>query len=140
MQMGITKTNETMEKKDFYGDIRNLHKEIVAEIVKLMVEHDVTEVDLLGSSADHAYVIGAPFDWDVDYMEAEVSKVYYEDGQLVLDVCWDIDTFELAEQNENGDIGDAYTDVKANDFTCIKPCAGIDSVYESVWQVLEQNK
>ena len=129
-----------MEKKDFYGDIRNLHKEIVAEIVKLMVEHDVKEVDLLGSSADHAYVIGAPFDRDVDYMEAEVSKVYYEDGQLVLDVCWDIDTFELAEQNENGDIGDVYTDVKANDFTCIKPCAGIDSVYESVWQVLEQNK
>lgn len=129
-----------MEKKDFYGDIKNLHKEIVAEIVKLMVEHDVKEVDLLGSSADHAYVIGAPFDRDVDYMEAEVSKVYYEDGQLVLDVCWDIDTFELAEQNENGDIGDVYTDVKANDFTCIKPCAGIDSVYESVWQVLEQNK
>lgn len=136
----MIKTNGAMEKKDFYGDIRNLHKEIVAEIVKLMVEHDVTEVDLLGSSADHAYVIGSPFDWDVDYMEAEVSKVYYEDGQLVLDVCWDIDTFELAEQNENGDIGDAYTDVKANDFTSIKPCAGIDSVYESVWQVLEQNK
>ena len=136
----MIKTNGAMEKKDFYGDIRNLHKEIVAEIVKLMVEHDVKEVDLLGSSADHAYVIGAPFDRDVDYMEAEVSKVYYEDGQLVLDVCWDIDTFELAEQNENGDIGDVYTDVKANDFTCIKPCAGIDSVYESVWQVLEQNK
>ena len=73
-------------------------------------------------------------------MEAEVSKVYYEDGQLVLDVCWDIDTDELAEQNENGDIGDAYTDVKANGFTRIKPCAGIETVYESVYQVLEQKK
>lgn len=130
-----------MEKKDFYGDIRELHKEIVAEIVHLMVEHDVTEVDLAGSSADHAYVIGVPdFDWDVDYMEAEVLKVYYEDGQLVLDVCWDIDTDELAERNENGDIGDAYTDIKANDFLRIKPCAGIEMVYESVFQVLEQGK
>lgn len=130
-----------MEKKDFYGDITHLHKVIVAEIVHLMVEHDVMEVDLLGSSADHAYVIGVPdFDWDVDYMEAEVSKVYYEDGQLVLDVCWDIATDEQAERNENGDIGDAYTDVKANDFTRIKPCAGIETVYDSVWQVLEQNK
>lgn len=130
-----------MEKKDFYSDIRELHKEIVAEIVALMVEHEVTEVDLLGSSADHAYVIGVPdSDWDMDYMEAEVSKVYYEDGQLVLDVCWDIDTEELAAQNEDGDIGDAYADVKANDFTRIKPCAGIETVYESVWQVLEQNR
>jgi hypothetical protein len=32
-----------MKKKDFYSDIRNLQKEIVAEIVALMVEHDVTE-------------------------------------------------------------------------------------------------
>jgi hypothetical protein len=130
-----------MKKKDFYSDIKHLHKVIVAEIVALMVEHDVTEVDLAGSSADHAYVIGVPdFDWDIDYIEAEVLKVYYEDGQLVLDVCWDVDTDELAAQNENGDIGDAYTDIKANDFMRIKPCAGIETVYDSVWQVLEQGK
>ena len=130
-----------MEHKDFYGDIKHLHKVIVSEIVALMVEHGVDEVDLAGSSADHAFVIGVPdFDWDVDYMEAEVLKVYYEDGQLVLDVCWDVDTEELAAQNENGDIGDAYADVRANDFSRIKPCAGIEMVYESVWQVLEQGK
>ena len=45
-----------MEKQDFYGDIKHLHKVIVSEIVGMMVDHGVTEVDLLGSSADHAYV------------------------------------------------------------------------------------
>ena len=129
----------TMEKKDFYGDIKNLHKVIVAEIVALMVEHGVDDVDLLGSSADHAYVCGYPGD-GADVMEMEVSRVYWEDGQLMLDVILDIDTDELAEQNEDGDIGDAYQCWHANDSEHFKPCAGIEMVYESVWQVLEQKK
>ena len=130
-----------MEHKDFYPRIKGLHKEVVAEIVALMIKHKVNEVDLLGSSADHAFIIGVPdFDMDVDYMEAEVSKVYYEDNQIKLDVVWDIDTDELAAQNENGDIGDAYSIVTANDFEKVVPCAGIDSVYQAVWQVLEEGK
>lgn len=127
-----------MEKKDFYGDIQHLHKMIVAEIVALMVEHDVDEVDLLGSNADHAFVCGYSGD-GADVMEMEVSRVYLEDGTITLDVILDIDTDELAEQNEDGDIGDAYQCWKANDFVHFKPCAGIEMVYESVYQVLEQN-
>lgn len=127
-----------MEKKDFYGDIKQLHKEIVDEILLLMVEHKVDEVDLLGSSADHAYVCGYPGD-GADVQEMEVSRVYL-DGFVMLDVILDVDTGELAEQNENGDIGDAYQCWRASDFTHFKPCAGIETVYESVYQVLEQNK
>lgn len=125
-----------MKHKDFYADIKELHKNIVAETVALMVEHGVTEIDLLGSDCDHAYVMGYPGD-GADVMEMEVSKVYYRDCQLWLDVILDIDTEELAEQNENGDIGDAYQCWRANDFEHFKPCGGIELVYESVWQVLE---
>lgn len=128
-----------MEKKDFYGDIKHLHKVIVAEIVALMVEHGVKEVDLLGSNADHAYVCGYPGD-GADVMEMEVSKVYLEEGTIMLDVILDIDTEELAAQNEHGDIGDAYQCWRAVDFEHFKPCAGIELVYESVWQVLNENK
>ena len=124
-----------MNKKDFYNDIKHLHKEIVAEIVALMVEHNVTEVDLLGSNADHAYVAGWPGD-GADIQEMEVGKVYLEDGTIELDVILDIDTEELAEQNEDGDISDAYQCWSATDFTHFKPCAGIEMVYESVYQVL----
>ena len=132
-----------MEHKNFYPEIKDLHKQIVAEIVALMVEHNVDEVDLLGSSADHAFIIGVPdFDWDCDYMEAEVSKVYYEDNQIKLDVIWDIDTEDYLARNpnENDDIGDLYNVIEANDFEKVIPCAGIDGVYEVVWQVLEENK
>ena len=125
-----------MEHKDFYADIKDLHKNIVAETVALMVEHGTTEVDLLGSDCDHAYVTGYPGD-GAGVMEMEVSKVYYKDCQLWLDVILDIDTEELAEQNENGDIGAAYQCWRANDFEHFKPCVGIEMVYESVWQVLE---
>jgi hypothetical protein len=71
-------------------------------------------------------------------MEMEVSKVYYEDCQLVLDVILDVDTTELAESNENGDISAAYQLIKANDFSKVMPAAGIDSVYDAVYQVLYQ--
>lgn len=125
-----------MEHKDFYADIKDLHKNIVAETVALMVEHGVKEVDLLGSDCDHAYVTGYPGD-GAGVMEVEVSKVYYRDCQLMLDVILDIDTEELAAQNEDGDIGDAYQCWRANEFGLIKACGGIEMVYESVWQVLE---
>lgn len=128
-----------MEKKDFYGDIKHLHKVIVSEIVGMMVDHGVTEVDLLGGNADHAFVCGYPGD-GADVMEMEVSRVYYRDCQLWLDVVLDIDTEELAAQNEHGDIGYAYQCWRANDFEHFKPCCGIDAVYDSVWQVLNENK
>ena len=131
-----------MEKQNFYKRIKLLHNEIVLEIKQLMAMHRVTEVDLLGRDCDHAYVVGYPGD-GADVMEMEVSKVYAANGafgDLLLDVILDVDTEELAAQNENGDIGDAYQCWKANDFSHFKPCAGIEMVYESVYQVLEQNK
>jgi len=127
-----------MKHKDFYAEIMNLHKNIVAETVALMVEHGVKEVELLGSDCDHAYIVGYPGD-GADVMEMEVNKVYYRDCQLMLDVILDIDTEELAEQSENGDIGDAYQCWRANDFEHFKPCGGIEMVYESVWQVLNKS-
>ena len=126
-----------MKKKDYYQQRVELHKNCVADIVAMMADKGVTEVDLLGSSADHAFVMGTPdFDWDVDYMEMEVSRVYYRDGQLELDVVLDVDTDELAERNENGDISSAYQLIKANDFSKVMAAAGIDSVYDAVYQVL----
>jgi len=131
-----------MEKQNFYGRMKLLHNEIVLEIKQMMAMHRVTEVDLLGSSCDHAYVTGWPGD-GADVMEMEVSKVYSVNGafgDLMLDVILDVDTEELAARNENGDIGEAYQCWRANDFTHFKPCAGIETVYDSVWQVLEQGK
>lgn len=126
-----------MEKKNFLPEIKDLHKQVVAEIIALMVEHDVTEVDLLGSNCPHAFVVGCP-EGSEDIMVMEVNRVYYEDCQLVLDVILDVDTEELAAQNENGDIGDAYQCFKANDFTRFVPCGGISDVYDSVYECLEK--
>lgn len=128
-----------MEKKNFYGETKNLHKQIVAEILALMVEHKKAVVDLAGSEAPHAFIIGVPdFDWDVDYMEAEVLEVILEDGKIKFDINWNIDSDEYLEQypNENDDIDELYTDVDANDFERLIPCAGLSSVYEAVWEYL----
>lgn len=130
-----------MEKKNFYGETKNLHQQIVAEILVLMVKHKKAVVDLAGSQAPHAFIIGVPdFDWDVDYMEAEVLEVILEDGKIKFNINWNIDSDEYLEQcpNENDDIGDLYTDVDANDFERLIPCAGLSSVYEAVWEYLER--
>ena len=129
-----------MDKKNFYGDIKNLHKQVVAEIKKIMLEKNKRVVDLAGSEAPHAFIIGVPdFDADIDYMEAEVLKVILEDNQVKFDINWDMDSDEYLEEhpNENGDIGDLYVVVNADDFEKLIPCAGIDSVYEAVWEYLE---
>ena len=128
-----------MEKKNYYDEVKHLHKCIVADIFGLMVENGKKVIDLAGSPAPHAFIIGVPdFDWDVDYMEAEVLKVILEDGQVKFDINWNIDSDEYLEQcpNENDDIGDLYTDVDANDFERLIPCAGLSSVYEAVWEYL----
>lgn len=128
-----------MEKKDFYTEIKALHEKIVMDIKRLMIAHETAVIDLLGSNADHAYICGYPGD-GADVQEMEVSKVYLKDGTIWLDVILDVDTDELATQNEHGDIGDAYQCWKAVDFDHFKPCCGIELVYECVWQVLEQGK
>lgn len=128
-----------MEYKDFYSDIKFLHKNIVAEIFALMVEYNKRVVDLAGSQAPHAFIIGVPdFDWDIDYIEAEVLKVSIEDGHIEFDVNWNIDTEEYLAQNpnEDDDIGELYQSVPANDFERIVPCAGLSSVYEAVYEYL----
>ena len=128
-----------MEHKDFYSDIKFLHKNIVAEIYALMVEYNKEVVDLAGSEAPHAFIIGVPdFDWDIDYIEAEVLKVIIEDGHIEFDINWNIDTEEYLAQNpnENDDIGDLYQSIPANDFERIVPCAGISSVYDAVYEYL----
>lgn len=129
-----------MERKDFYGEIKHLHKNIVAEIFALMVENNKAVVDLAGSEAPHAYIFGVPdFDWDMDYIEAEVLKVILEEGKIKFDINWNIDSDKYldAHPNENGDISDLYSIVEANDFERIVPCAGISSVYDAVWEYLE---
>lgn len=129
-----------MDKKNFYGDIKNLHKQVVAEIKKIMLEKNKRVVDLAGSEAPHAFIIGVPdFDDDIDYMEAEVLKVILEDNQTKFEINWDMDSEDYLEKhpNENGDIGDLYVVVNADDFERLVPCAGIDSVYEAVWEYLE---
>ena len=125
-----------MDKKDYYARIKELHKDIVADIIALMRIHGVTKVDLLGSSCDHAYVYGYPNDY-ADVMDMEVNKVYYENGKLILDVILDVDTEELAAQNENGDIGDAYQCFEADDFMHFVACGGISNVYDCVYELLE---
>ena len=128
-----------MNKKNFYGDIKTLHKQVVAEIKALMVEYGKAVVDLAGSPAPHAFIIGVPdFDWDMDYIEAEVLKVILEDGHIEFDVNWDIDSEDYLEENpnDNDDIGDLYQCIEANDFEKIMPCAGVSSVYEAVYEYL----
>lgn len=128
-----------MEKKNFNSEIKDLHKQVVAEIIALMAEHNVTEVDLLGSDCAHAFVLGWSDEQDSEDapMLMEVNKVYSNDGKLMLDVILDIDTEELAKSNENGDIGAAYQCYDANDGTHIMACGGISDVYESVYECLE---
>ena len=128
-----------MEKKNYYDEVKHLHKCIVADIFALMVENNKEVIDLAGSPAPHAYIIGVPdFDWDIDYIEGEVLKVIIEDGHIEFDINWNIDSDEYLEQypNENDDIDELYTDVDANDFERLIPCAGLSSVYEAVWEYL----
>ena len=131
-----------MEQKNFYGQVKNLHNQIVAEISSIMVEKNKAVVDLAGSEeAPHAYILGVPdFDWCVDYVEAEVLKVIMEDGKIKFDINWNIDSDEYLNEcpNKNGDIGDLYSVVDANDFERIVPCAGICGVYDAVWEYLER--
>ena len=65
--------------------------------------------------------------------------VILEDDKVKLDINWDIDSEEYLEQhpNENDDIGDLYAVIDALDYEKIIPCAGIDTVYNAVWEYLE---
>jgi hypothetical protein len=108
-----------MEYKDFYGDIKKVHRKVVEEIKNLMIEKNKAVIDLAGSEAPHAFIMGVPdFNADVDYMEAEVLKVILEDGKVKFDINWGMDSEDYLEQypNENGDIGDLYVVVDATDF------------------------
>ena len=127
-------------RRRFDKDIKAMHSQVVDEIKQLMVEHGKAVVDLAGSEAPHAYIVGVPdFDADMDYMEAEVMAVILEDNQIKLDINWDMDSEDYLEQypNENDDIGDLYAVVDALDYEKLIPCAGIDSVYNAVWEYLE---
>ena len=127
-------------RKRFDNDIKAMHSQIVDEIKQLMVDHNKAVVDLAGSEAPHAFIVGVPdFDADLDYMEAEVLAVILENDQIKFDVNWDMDSEDYLEQypNENDDIGDLYAVVDALDYEKLIPCAGIDSVYNAVWEYLE---
>jgi hypothetical protein len=129
-----------MEQKNFYGEIKHLHKNIVAEIFALMVENNKAVIDLAGSEAPHAFIVGVPdFDWDMDYVEAEVMSVILEDGKIKFDINWDIDSDEYLDEhpNENDDISDLYSVVDSDEFGKLLPCVGISSVYGAVWEYLE---
>ena len=127
-------------RRRFDKDIKAMHSQIVDEIKQLMVDHNKAVVDLAGSEAPYAYIMGVPdFDADMDYMEADVMAVILEDNQIKLDINWGMDSEEYLEQhpNENDDIGDLYAVVDALDYEKLIPCAGIDSVYNAVWEYLE---
>lgn len=129
-----------MEQKNPYVQVKNLHNEIVAEIKQMMIDHGKAVVDLAGSQAPHAFIIGVPdFDMDLDYMEAEVMSVILEDGKIKFDINWDIDSDEYLDEhpNENDDISDLYSVIDSDDFRKLLPCAGISSVYGAVWEYLE---
>ena len=129
-----------MRRKDYYSKIRNLHKQVIEDIKSLMLEKGKAVIDLAGSEAPHAFIIGVPdFNADVDYMEAEVLKVILEDDKVKFDINWDMDAEEYLEEypNENGDIGDLYQVVDADDFEKLIPCAAIDSVYDAVYEYLK---
>ena len=128
-----------MEYKDFYSDIKRVHRQVVEEIKNLMIEKNKAVIDLAGSEAPHAFIMGVPdFNDDMDYMEAEVLKVILEDGKVKFDINWDMDGEDYLEEypNENGDIGDLYVVVDATDFEKLIPCAGIETVYQAVWDYL----
>lgn len=127
------------ERKDYYESVKQLHCQVVDDIAAMMKAYGKDTVDLLGSQAPHAFVVGVPdFDCDLDYMEAEVSRVYLRGHEVELDVIWTIDTEEYLAQNpnDNGDIGDLYQVIGAKDFSKLVPCAGIDTVYQAVWEYL----
>lgn len=116
--------------KNYTQIIRNLHKEITAKIAEMMNNANVTEVDLLGSDADHAFVIGF---YNDDVVEMEVSRVYLNDGLLELDIIY------LFPDDEDYEVSEKYNVIAANDFTNIIPCAGISDVLDSVRQVLNKS-
>ncbi len=119
-----------MEIKNYAQIIKNLHKEITAKIAEVMNNANVSEVDLLGSDADHAFMIGY---YNDDVVEMEVSKVYLNDGVLELDVIY------VFPDDDGHDVSEEYKVINANDFTSIIPCAGIGDVLDSVRQVLNKS-
>lgn len=128
-----------MKKIEVYSKVKELHEEIVDEIKQMMTWNRKAVVDLAGSQAPHAFIVGVPdFDADMDYVEAEVMAVILEDGRVKLDINWDIDTDDYLDSypNKNGDISALYPVIDAMDFGNLLPCAGISSVYEAVWEYL----
>ena len=134
------KQYRTMDKKNFNFQVKTLHNEIVAEIKKVMLEHNKAVVDLAGSPAPHAFIVGVPaFDPEISCMYAEVLEVILEDDKVKLDINWDMDSDYYLEHypNWNEDISDLYEVVNADDFEMLLPCAGISGVYDSVCEYLE---
>ena len=128
-----------MEHKNYYGEIKALHKQIVEDIKNMMEEHNKSVVDLAGSPAPHAFVVGIPdFDTGLGDMDAEVLSVILEDDTIKFDVNWDMDSEDYLEEypNWNEDISDLYEVIDANDFEKLVPCSGLGSVYESVYEYL----
>ena len=129
-----------MRRKDYYSKIRNLHKQVIEDIKSLMLEKGKAVIDLAGSEAPHAVVVGVPdFDPEIGSMDAEVLKVILEDDKVKFDINWDMDSDYYLEQypNWNEDIGDLYQVVDADDFEKLIPCAAIDSVYDAVYEYLK---
>lgn len=127
-------------RKRFDKDIKGLHEQIVDEIKQLMAWNRKAVVDLMGSEAPFASIVGIPeFKQGNEYVEGQVFSVILEDDKIKLDVNWAIDTDEYLKEfpNENDDISDLYAVIDALDYDRIVPCAGIDSVYNAVWEYLE---
>ena len=119
-----TNSHQFMNYIDFYMKKKQLHREICEAIRDLMTAYDVKEVDLLGSNADHAFFSIEP-DGSDSLQEIEVNRVYLDKDNEVL-----VDSPDLYLADK-----DFYLQHNHN----VVPCS-IDTIYESVYQVLEQGK
>ena len=107
---------------DFYKKRKQLHNEMCKAIAALMKEHGVKEIDLSSTNADNAFFSHEKYGAD-SLEELKVNKVVLdEDGDVY--VTTDETLYEEQE---------FYLTQNINIVLC-----SIETIYESVYQVLEQ--
>ena len=113
-----------MKYIDFFKKKVQLHQEMCEAITELMTEHGVKEVDLLGSNASHTYFCVLPDDADSPD-ELEANRVYLDDDNHLF-----VDTPDI-------ELSDNIFYLRDNKEIVL---CSIDSIYYSVYEVLEQGK
>ena len=101
-----------MNYVDFHLKIANLHKEIYHAIIDLMNEYKVTQVNLLETNANHAFVVLA-INGNDDVTEVEVNEVILKGNSVFITTLkegYEEGEFDLAfgEDVVTGSIADVY--------------------------------